>query len=395
MKEIPPYYQLLLELYLQDQCTPDQAEELFNYLQKDESNRMLLKQLRKDQHYLVQEESGLGEEADARIRARLLQHITPVRIPLHRRWYTRAAAAAAVILAGTALLTWYRSSGSAESGPSAQNPPALSRPVVPGGNKAYLQLADGSVIVLDTARNGTIRRQQQVQIIKAEDGQLTYDLRGPEAGSGGLNTISTPRGGQYKVVLSDGTAVWLNAASSLQFPVVFAGPERKVALTGEGYFEVAPNKAKPFRVAINNVEVQVLGTTFNVKGYSDEGVTATTLVEGSVRIQSKERSATISPGEQASVPAGRDHITLSKPDVEGVVAWKNGYFMFSNENIQSIMRQVARWYDVEVAYEGSVTDKNFSGTISRFGQVSEVLHMLELTGVVHFKTEGRKITVIP
>lgn len=394
------YYQWLLELYLQGKCTSQQATELFDFLQKDESNHVLLEQLQKDRPYLQQQEASLPQEASDRIQAQLLNRIAAPRIPLYKRWSFRAAAAVAVLLTGTVLWVLNKPSHRQEAVAVHTETPALARPIMPGGNKAVLQLGDGTVIVLDTAKNGTISSQQQVQIIKGRDGLLTYDLRQTGTmgitGNQDLNTITTPRGGQYKVVLSDGTAVWLNAASSLQFPVAFSGKERKVSLTGEGYFEVAHNPSRPFLVDVNNLEVQVLGTHFNVKGYTDDEATATALLEGRVRIRSGGHTATIQPGQQALVPLDANHIRVSSTDTEGAVAWKNGYFQFSNDNIQTVMRQIARWYDVDVIYQGTIaTGKSFGGTVSRFGNVTDVLKMLELTGVVHFKTEGRKITVMP
>jgi transmembrane sensor len=401
MNENQLYYQWLLELYLQDKCTPQQASELFDFLQKDESNRVLLEQLQKDHPFLQQQEASLSQEASDRIQARLLNSMAAPRIPLYKRWSFRAAAVAAALLTGVVLWTLKEPSAKEDGLAVHTKQPSPAAPsIVPGGNKALLQLADGTVIVLDTAKNGTISSRQQVRIIKGQNGLVTYDLRQTvttgTAGSEELNTITTPRGGQYKIVLSDGTAVWLNAASSLQFPVAFTGNERKVTLTGEGYFEVAHNPSRPFQVNVNNLEVQVLGTHFNIKGYTDENATATALLEGRVRIRSGAHTTTIQPGQQALVPLNANNIRVSLTDTEGAVAWKNGYFQFSNDNIQTIMRQIARWYDVEVIYQGTIaTDKNFGGTVSRFENVAEVLKMLELTGVVHFKTEGRKITVMP
>lgn len=267
--------------------------------------------------------------------------------------------------------------------------------ITPGKNKAILTLANGSKIVLDAARNGTLANQGNTVIHKEKDGEVVYDHINSANNSVSdiaYNTISTPLGGQYQIILPDGSKVWLNAASSLKFPATFSGNERRVELVGEAYFEVAKNKEKPFKVSANNMQVEVLGTHFNIMAYRNENSTNTTLLEGSVKIIRGNESRTIKPGQQAK--AGDNNIQVLNVNAEDAMAWKNGYFNFSHENIEVIMRKIARWYNIETVYEGPVTKEDFAGTISRYKNVSEVLHTLELTGLIHFRIEGRRITVM-
>jgi len=217
------------------------------------------------------------------------------------------------------------------------------------------------------------------------------------------NTIATPRGGQYQVILPDGSHVWLNAASSIRFPTMFATAARKVSVTGEVYFEVAKKinkstgKRLPFIVTADNQQVEVLGTHFNINAYTDEPLQKTTLFQGSIRIDRNEQSVILKPGQQAQVennPASSRLVVTSDINTEEVLAWKNGYFLFYSENIEGIMRQVSRWYNVDVTFEKGIPDETFGGSISRFENVSQLLNVLQRTGSVHFKVEGRRITVM-
>ena len=273
--------------------------------------------------------------------------------------------------------------------------------IVPGGNKATLTLADGSTIILNDAANGKMAKQCGIEITKTADGQLVYSLSNSKLQTPNsqliYNVIETPKGGQYQVNFPDGTRVWLNAGSSLRYPVIFAGNERKVELTGEAYFEVAKNKKLPFKVVSHTQTIEVLGTHFNVNSYKDEAGTKTTLLEGSVRVASLNQNdaVVLKPGQQSQINSDTDsEINIVEADAEEVTAWKNGYFRFNNEGIESIMRKVSRWYDVNIQYQGAVSNEEFNGTISRTKNISEVLEMLETTNAVHFKIEGRRITVM-
>lgn len=266
--------------------------------------------------------------------------------------------------------------------------------VLPGSNKAVLTLANGAHIVLDNAGKGLLTRQGGTTISKTANGQILYKQETHKNDLAEYNMITTPRGGQYEVILPDGTKAWLNAASSLRFPTAFIGKERSVELTGEAYFEVVKNKSMPFKVSANGVEVKVLGTHFNVMAYSDEKEVKTTLLEGSVKLSKGSQQVLLSPGQQGTAGEYQTAFNIKEVDVENEIAWHNGLFVFDNENIQTIMKQISRWYDVDVVFHKDAAIQNFGGTVSRFKDVSEVLKALELTGLVHFKIEGRRIMVM-
>jgi ferric-dicitrate binding protein FerR (iron transport regulator) len=268
------------------------------------------------------------------------------------------------------------------------------REVLPGGNKAILTLSDGSVIDLGHAGNGKLAEQGNTQILKKEDGRLNYQDAGRNPASMTFNTLRTPRGGQYQITLSDGSKVWLNAASSMRYPVSFSNHERRVEITGEAYFDIAKDPSRPFNVKINDMEVQVLGTRFNINGYDDEASIRTTLLEGKIKISTPAEEKNISPGQQVAFRSGRKLMISSDVNLEETVAWKDGHFQFENSDIQSVMRQLSRWYDMDVSYEGEVK-KHFIGGISRQVNLSKVLSMLEQTGEVSFQVDGQTIIVKP
>lgn len=265
---------------------------------------------------------------------------------------------------------------------------------LPGGDKAILTLADGRQIILDSAGNGLVARQGNTEIIKNQDGQLSYSFSGGNADTVPYNLLKTPRGGQYKLILPDGSKVWLNAASSLRYPVAFTGTERRVEITGEAYFEIAKDITKPFRVRLNQLEVEVLGTHFNINAYDDEESVRTTLLEGKVKITAAGQQQFLAPGQQGQLAAGGKLKISNDVNLEETVAWKDGNFQFENSDIKSVMRQLARWYDVDVTYKGNVT-KHFIGGISRNVKLSQVLLMLQQTGEVRFITGEKSITVMP
>ncbi|HET9280085.1 MAG TPA: FecR family protein, partial [Flavitalea sp.] len=265
--------------------------------------------------------------------------------------------------------------------------------VAPGGDKAILTLADGSTVVLDDAQNGTLAQQGSSKIIKL-DGKLVYDPANKNSREVVYNTITTPNGGQYQLELPDGSLVWLNATSSIHFPTSFVGKERRVEITGEAYFEIAKNRDMPFIVTVNNAEVQVLGTHFNVNAYNDEENVKTTLLEGSVKFVSGDNINMLKPGQQSQLANNGLIKVVNNVDVEEVVAWKNGMFDFENAGIETVMRQLSRWYDVDVEYNGK-TDDLFIAEMRRNIKLSDALKALELTGKVKFDIQGKKIIVMP
>lgn len=265
---------------------------------------------------------------------------------------------------------------------------------LPGGDKAVLTLSDGRTIILDSAGNGVLAQQGSTNIIKKNDGQLEYSGETGASTEMAYNLLQTPRGGQYKITLPDGSKVWINAASSLKYPVAFVGNERKVEISGEAYFEIVKDATKPFKVQLNNMEVEVLGTHFNVNGYEDEESVKTTLLEGKVKVQAASGVKFLNPGQQAQIKSSGNIAVTSDINLEEIVAWKDGNFQFENADIKAVMRQLARWYDVDVTYKGNI-NQHFVGSISRNVNLSQVLSMLQQTGAVKFKIDGKQLIVMP
>ncbi|MBN8851214.1 MAG: hypothetical protein BGO55_10075 [Sphingobacteriales bacterium 50-39] len=269
--------------------------------------------------------------------------------------------------------------------------------IKPGADKAILTLANGEQIILDSSQDGSIARQGATTVLKF-NGVISYSQHaGPDKGGQGpvlYNTITTPRGGQYELVLPDGSRVWLNSASSLRFPTAFTGTKREVELKGEGYFEIEKDRDRPFAVAVNDMKVQVLGTRFNTMAYPDEKTINTTLLDGSVVVTEGKLEKKLEPGQQAAFDSAGGRLSVSKADVQQVIAWKTGLFEFSNTDLAAIMRQLARWYDIEVVYKVAPNKIPLGGSISRKLNLKEVLDLLEANGINHFKIEGRKVFVL-
>jgi transmembrane sensor len=271
--------------------------------------------------------------------------------------------------------------------------------IAPGGNKAILVLANGKQIILTAAKNGLLSQQGSVAVNKTADGQLVYNNANPKSeikhpnSEITYNTMITPRGGTYSVTLSDGTKVWLNDVSSIKYPTAFTGKERDVEITGEAYFEVAHNPNKPFRVTVAGQTVEVLGTHFNINAYPEEGPIRTTLLEGKVKVTRNGQTATLLPGQQAQ--AGISSINVfDHADTEQATAWKDGFFRIDNSDLPTIMRQVERWYDVTVVYQGKIPSVHFSGEMRRNVEASKLLHMLSFFDI-HYQIQGRTIIVSP
>lgn len=319
-----------------------------------------------------------------------------------KRWLLPGIATAAAILIVFSFGIWFYSYNAPK--PETQYVHnELNTIISPGGNKAFLTLSDGRKISLTDAPDGEIAKQAGIKIRKSGDGQIIYEVSGignVSADGNKFNTIETPRGGQYQVNLPDGSRVWLNAASSLKYPTSFTGSERKVELEGEAYFEIAHNKSMPFRVVSNKQVVEVLGTHFNVNAYADENA-LTTLLEGSVKIETAgDVSQFIKPGQQTELTSNGD-LKVSAVNAGLSVAWKNGKFIFRNEPVESAMRKIARWYDVEISYPDGVPQRTVWANVSRFKNVSDILELIELSKVAHFKIvpgdasgNGRRIIVM-
>jgi ferric-dicitrate binding protein FerR (iron transport regulator) len=264
--------------------------------------------------------------------------------------------------------------------------------ILPGSDKAVLTLGNGATVMLDSTGNQVIT-QGTVQI-RQQNGQLHY------ATANGTtemvyNTLTTPRGGKFRIVLPDGSAVWLNAASSLTFPTAFNGNSRVVELRGQGYFEIAPDAKRPFKVKVKDMEVQVLGTSFDIMAYTEETAINTTLVQGGVRVVKGNNTQLLQPGQQAVIAAGSQQITVQEANVNQVIAWKNDRFIFNDTDLETILREVARWYDVQIVYTKKPGNEKYNGGLSRHLPLSVVLQLLEDNGNNHFKTDGQKIIVSP
>lgn len=267
--------------------------------------------------------------------------------------------------------------------------------IKPGSQKAILHLANGQQIALNEARVGTLAKQGNAVITKAADGQVIYNVQnsnGPENDT--YNTITTQRGGYYPLKMADGTIAILDAASSIKYPVTFNGKERDVEITGQVYFQVVHNSNKPFKVRVKGQTIEDIGTEFNINAYDDEPYISTTLVNGSIRVTKLQKSFIMAPGQQALADLDKNTITVKSVDVQDVIAWKNGQTSFKNQDIREIMRQVSRWYDVDVQYEGQIPNRRFDGSISRNANLSDLLKILEFNNI-HFSIEGKKIIVRP
>jgi transmembrane sensor len=265
----------------------------------------------------------------------------------------------------------------------------------PGGQKAILTLGDGTKIALDSSVKGVLAEQGAATIEKMADGKLVYQVAKDISGKIFYNTMETPRGGEYQLVLPDGTKVWLNSATSIRYPNVFTGNNREVEVTGEAFFDVAKDESKPFMVKTRKVRTTVLGTAFNVMAYPEEDAVKTTLLSGAVNIVLDDQTRTIKPGQEAIAGNAGNMIKVQEADIDKAIAWKNGVFDFDGADIPTIMRQVARWYDVEIRYEGDLSGIILSGVVSRREKCDLLLEALGRTREVTFRTEGNRITVMP
>lgn len=335
------------------------------------------------------------------------QHEYKVLTPVHpMRYYKRGsgikwmAVAGSIVFIMTTLYLFFHAGKESLQQVSEANKSSINQlPVRPGGNKAYLTLFDGTVINLDSMATGSFTIQGNARVIKKDSGQLEYVFSKANASEPVYNTITTPKGGKYKIILPDGTRVWLNAGSSLKFPVAFAGKSRKVYLQGEGYFEVSKNPLMPFYVNAGNSLVEVLGTHFNVNAYEDEDAVSTTLLEGKVKVDQNgtagntpPASVILKPGEQAELSKNGQITTMRDINIDEVVAWKEGFFDFKNIPVTDLMRQIVRWYDVDVEYRGEVPDTKLTGKISRDVNLDKLIDMLQYAGL-NMKVADRKITI--
>lgn len=402
------YYTSLFTDYISGAASREQLEELLDFIRDypseyeaiagSEAMLALVSSHNEDNSIII------TDIAAARMRQRLLDGIQnepivkkPARVvPIWRRtvsarWRIAAAIVVVLLLSVAGYMILNQNKKPAEI---ATTTPALKNDIAaPASSKARITLSDGTTVSLDSVNAGTLALQGNMKVVKNANGEIAY--QSADNGQSSVvqyNTLFNPRGSKaITLTLSDGSQVWLNAESSLRYPTSFTGNERKVEITGEAYFEVARNEAMPFKVANRKAEIAVLGTHFNVNAYDDEKDLKVTLLEGSVKVSANNDQKIIKPGEQAIVSS---NITINpKADLEAVMAWKNGLFHFSSASLPEVLRQLARWYDVDVTYEGAIPDMKFGGEITRNTNLSQVLQILE-ESKVHFKIEGKKIVVL-
>jgi ferric-dicitrate binding protein FerR (iron transport regulator) len=388
--------QYLFERYIQNILTADEEKEFMNGLNAIDDGYdidEILTQLWLDSG----EPDAIADAESERRIQNVMNRVNTKKSPavllfFGRYGWLKAAAVLAVAL--SAGLWFVNHQPKTTQAALVKNTPIAIRP---GGNKAYLTMANGSTIVLNDVKNGNVAVQAGIQVNKVKNGLVAYDSKdkvpAPNAATQ-FNTITTPRGGQYQVLLADGTKAWLNAASSLKFPVAFNGDERKVEITGEVYFEVAKDKAHPFIVKANDVNVRVLGTHFDVSAYADDDAVITTLMEGSVKMTKGTVSSLLKPGQQGIAINNKGNVTLQNADIEATEAWRKGLFIFHDETIANVMKIMARWYDVDIVYEGDVKNKEFGGSTSKDKNIVTLLENMKLTGAIHYRIDGRRVIVM-
>lgn len=389
----------LFKVYFNKTATPNERDELMELLMHDENDeqlKMLLTntwQAFNSQQQLFNDKQGDDMFVNILNIEKELKNVSPAIIVKRSFSWVKFAAAAMFIITAGSVYFWLNN---IKISPQTVQAKIISTKVTPviaaGTNKAVLTLADGSNIVLDSMGQGILAKQGNAKVIKLNTTTLAYNATDENNQEVLYNTLATPNGGKYQLILPDGSKVWLNAASSIHFPTIFTGKERRVTVTGEAYFEVAKNAAMPFKITVKDMEVEVLGTHFNVMAYDDENSMNTTLLEGSVKISKGVIKKMLVPGQQ-SVINSTGEINIVDADMEEVMAWKNGWFQFNAADIKTVMRQISRWYAVEVVYEGKIPDGHYSGAVSRDNDIFQVLKIMQ-SGGVRFKIEGRKVIVL-
>ncbi|MBS1598432.1 MAG: FecR family protein [Bacteroidetes bacterium] len=394
--QTPQRIALLLFKYLREELSGEESEELENWINESPDNENLFK-------HLTSEEGFLSELKSYSIRAGNPEfdnnsEFSPSNVKknrLHRigRFGKYAAITISLILTGAIITRYFVQKNESKSFPAEPTTSNIKNDLPPGENRAILTLSDGRKIKIDSTLHGSVAVQSGTKILRKEDGQIAY-VEEKSAATPSSNIITTPFGGQIQIELSDGTKVWLNAGSSLKYPTAFATDKRSVELEyGEAYFEVSKNPKKPFSVMVKGMNVEVLGTHFNVNSYGDEPSINTTLFEGSVKVQKESQSLLLKPSQQSRLFENGKLEIVTPDNPEQIIAWKNARFQFRNESLESIMRQIARWYDVEIKYQCEIPKRNFSADLSRNKNLSAFLKIMELSDI-HFKLEGKKLTVI-
>ncbi len=397
--EEQPSFQPLFEKFLANQCTPEEVKQVVEILtrsgENSEASKLLMEQLLRELPDDYKRDKALQERLANRFRMIVEQNDVEQPSLKSRKfaigWRQLAAAAVIVLVAGAGVYRYALNTNQQPKTATTKTVIQAAADVLPpSATHAVITLADGRKIILDSVGNGSLTGN----LVKLNDDQLSYD--GDMSAVVEYHTLTVPKGSKLvKLVLADGTKVWINAASSLRYPTAFPGGERQVSITGEAYFEVAKDASKKFIVSANGVNTEVLGTHFNVNAYDDESDMKITLVEGSVKVHKEGESRILTPGQQAQFNSSEKLKIVSQVAIAEVVAWKDGLFRFDGKSIETIMRELARAYGIEVAYSGKVPAYPFVAKIPRDVPVSELLKLFELTNLVHFKIEEKKITVMP
>ena len=386
----------LLFKYLQGTLTPEEEYELEKWKLQSAENRQFLERLSNEAMQGIDTDGTIPGTLEEKIFGKIRDKVPELHgnvIRMKGNWWRYAATAAVVlILFGYSIMTMMQKERPKQVVAKVEQP-VVEDVAAPDGNYASITLAGGEKIDINGSSRGTLASQGKVQVIKSADGLIIYKVAtGRVRGKMQFNTLANPKGSKViGMVLEDGTKVWLNAGSSLTYPVAFIGKERKVSITGEAYFEVAKKKSMPFRIMKGEMMVEVLGTHFNVNAYGDEPHMKVTLLEGAVKVSSGNVSGILKPGQQAKVK-DNDINVQSDINIDQVMAWKNGYFSFEKAGITEVMRQIARWYNIEVAYDGEIPNERFGGELRRNSKLSSVLKVLEKSGV-KFRIENNKVTV--
>ena len=381
---------LLIARRLSGELTTEELAELDAWAKTDQTNRLFLDWVRDE--FRIEKEIDVWKRIDPAdgYGKWLASHQIRRRYRIIRMVVSSAAAAVLIVFGAR---TFIRSDRPAGEATAVKSNSAVQ--ITPGRSTAILTLADGKHLLLDSTKEGNFLTQGNIRLLKTNNGHLSYEVAEKgQASALAYNELATPKSGQYQLTLPDGSEVWLNNVSSLRYPTSFQDKERIVELSGEAYFEIAKNPAQPFVVKVRDARIEVLGTSFDVAAYLEEGGTQTTLLTGSVQVGAGNKRVKLKPNEQAQVKIGDQINVLKNVPAEDIISWKNGFFYFGRTSFETMIRQLARWYDVEVVYEGKAPKMEFEGKIDRALPLSEVLKFLD-KNQIHFRVEGRKLIVLP
>jgi hypothetical protein len=374
------HIKLLFERYLNNHASREETAELFQYFQ-DTNNKEALEQMIENQLESRDKEELIDKMILDRVFGKIDLDTEPQNFKSPTWYKTTGVAAAIILIISISYLFLNRSTYNDHTATI----------IEPGRDKATLVLSSGKTIVLEDVANGKLTEELGTTIEKTEKGGINYKIEGNTDVRIAMNLLNVPKGGQFQITLSDGTKVWLNSNSSLKYPSAFSTSERRVELTGEAYFEVSKNKQKPFIVETSLQKVEVLGTKFNINAYDDESSTQTSLAEGSVRVSCKNNTTLLKPGQQSTLTD--QNIAVRSINLDQVLDWKNGDFNFSNNNLKEIMRKISRWYNIEVIFEGPISQETYVAQISRKKRLNDVLRALQLSGSIKYNIRNNKLYI--